>query len=153
MRKKNHALQRPFNADRSAPASDELIAVRLVRVDEEGRIFLEVPGEIAPIEAQTTVELTAEHVGRTVVIKLLKGRSATPIILGILRDAQAISRPPIRTLVDDELILSANRKIELRCGRSTLILHRDGKIELRGDSINSRATQSQKIRGGSVQIN
>jgi uncharacterized protein (DUF2345 family) len=53
----------------------------------------------------------------------------------------------------DELLLTAERQITIRCGESSITLTAAGKIILRGKYIVSRSSGVQRIKGGSVQIN
>lgn len=56
--------------------------------------------------------------------------------------------------VDDErLVLSAEKEIVLRCGRSSITLTRAGKVLIRGRYLLSRSAGVNRIKGGSVQIN
>jgi len=49
--------------------------------------------------------------------------------------------------------ISAEEKIELKCGRSSLTMKKDGKIVIKGDALTSRARGVHKIKGGAVSIN
>lgn len=52
-----------------------------------------------------------------------------------------------------ELVLSASRKIVLQCGLSSITLHANGKIELRGQSIVSAAEGINRLSGGQIELN
>lgn len=54
---------------------------------------------------------------------------------------------------EEELILTARRKITLQCGQSSITLHPNGKIVLRGEYILSVAEGTNRIIGGQVEIN
>jgi hypothetical protein len=54
---------------------------------------------------------------------------------------------------DDELVLSAKRKLTLRCGKSSITLYPNGKIVLRGDYILSDAEETNRINGGRIELN
>lgn len=54
---------------------------------------------------------------------------------------------------DDELILTARRKITLQCGKASITLHPNGKIVLRGDYILSVAEGTNRMVGGQIEIN
>lgn len=54
---------------------------------------------------------------------------------------------------EEELVLTARRKITLRCGRSSITLHANGKIVLRGEYILSEAEGTNRIAGGRVDVN
>lgn len=53
----------------------------------------------------------------------------------------------------EELILCARRKITLQCGQSSITLHPNGKIVLRGEYILSAAEGTNRIVGGQIEIN
>ncbi len=54
---------------------------------------------------------------------------------------------------DEELVLSAKRKLTLRCGKSSITLHPNGKIVLRGEYILSDAEGTNRINGGRIELN
>ena len=49
--------------------------------------------------------------------------------------------------------MTGGERIELRCGRASLIMEKDGRITLRGTRVVSHASGTNRIRGGSVQLN
>ena len=51
------------------------------------------------------------------------------------------------------IVIEAGEELELRCGESAIVLTADGRILQRGTYISSHASATQRIRGGSVQIN
>ncbi len=53
----------------------------------------------------------------------------------------------------EELVLSATRKVTLRCGMSSITLHPNGKIVLRGEYILSDAQGVNRIAGGRIELN
>lgn len=53
----------------------------------------------------------------------------------------------------EELVVTARRKITLQCGQSSITLHANGKIVLRGDYIVSAAEGTNRIVGGQIEIN
>ena len=54
---------------------------------------------------------------------------------------------------EEELVLTARRKITLQCGQSSITLHANGKIVLRGEYIVSAAEGTNRIVGGQIEIN
>lgn len=52
-----------------------------------------------------------------------------------------------------ELIFSASQKITFQCGLSSITLHANGKIVLRGEEIWSIAMGTNRITGGVVELN
>jgi len=49
--------------------------------------------------------------------------------------------------------VKAQNEIELRCGQAAIVLTADGRITLRGTYITSHASATQRILGGSVNLN
>lgn len=88
-----------------------------------------------------------------------------PIIVGLLQQPQPARAPaasaevspgasPITAKIDGEqLVLSADKEIVLRCGKASLTLTRAGKVLIRGAYLLSRSSGVNRIKGGSVQIN
>ena len=92
-----------------------------------------------------------------------------PVILGVVaqrlwdkRDADGPAEAQAKLPTGDPLSvqldkrrldLEASDEIRLTCGKSSLVMRRDGTVIVRGVKIVSRATESNKIRGGTVSIN
>lgn len=53
----------------------------------------------------------------------------------------------------EELIFSSDKKITLRCGKSSITLYPNGKITLKGEYILSDAEGINRLSGGRVDIN
>lgn len=107
--------------------------------------------------AATTVELESEEPGCTVVLMFLDGDITRPVITGRLRTGQHAPKHITRTkrvsIEGRDVVLHADGKLTFECGKSSITLHRDGKIELRGTDIISRASSVNRIRGGTILLN
>lgn len=57
------------------------------------------------------------------------------------------------TLEDKVLHIKAHDGLVIECGKSTIILTKDGKVQVKGNDILSRATGMNKIKGAGVNIN
>ena len=69
---------------------------------------------------------------------------------------QVVSNNPnaLHTEIDGKkIILTGKEEILLKCGKSSILMRRDGKIVIKGDNITSRSSSSNKIKGSSVSIN
>jgi hypothetical protein len=89
-----------------------------------------------------------------------QGDPGKPIILGLLADpleeviALTEHEEPKEVLLDGKRItLEAQEEIQLKCGEGSITLRKDGKIIIKGTHLLSRSTGSNRIKGGSVQIN
>jgi hypothetical protein len=109
----------------------------------------------APIEARTAFRLADRHVGGDVTIAFERGDRSRPIALAFLgRQKDEGEDDGVQVDVDgDRLVLTGEREIVLRCGKASLTLTADGKVLLKGAYVVSHATGTNRIRGGSVQIN
>jgi hypothetical protein len=128
------------------PPAGAVMLASLTEIDASGQAWLQVPG-IGRIQAvHSLVPLQAEQVGQQVAI------SQTPngaIVLGLLWQAQSK-----QVKVDGQRqVIRAEQEIELRCGEAAIILSADGHIQLRGTYITSQASATQRILGGSVNVN
>ncbi|WP_092945871.1 hypothetical protein [Roseateles sp. YR242] len=61
---------------------------------------------------------------------------------------------PVELEVDgDRVVVEARRQLVLRCGKSSITLHEDGRIEIRGVDLVSRASGRNRILGSSIDLN
>lgn len=106
--------------------------------------------------ARSCVDLQPEQVGCSVAIVFENGDPSSPIIMGVLRSGSArLDAPGHVTVAADgtRLAISASERLVLRCGRASIILTEAGKIIIEGAYVVTRATGTNRILGGSVQIN
>ena len=54
---------------------------------------------------------------------------------------------------NDKVVLEATNQLTLKCGDSSVTLHKDGKVVTQSKDIVSHARRRNRIKGGSVQIN
>jgi hypothetical protein len=135
-------------------------------IDNEG-IKVDYPSNPAqsPLFAISACTITEHDVGREAVLTFQNSDPYKPILLGFIEQPQKsqqhsnttnkiTSRTPIALKLNDEqLILSAEKEIVLKCGKSSITLTKAGKIILRGAYLLSRSTGVNQIKGGTVQIN
>ncbi|WP_299950373.1 DUF6484 domain-containing protein [uncultured Ruegeria sp.] len=103
-----------------------------------------------PVAARSLVALDADHVGCEVALQFERGQVDRPLILG------RIIEPDEGTEVlrdGDHVRVTGKERIELRCGKASIIMEADGHITIRGSYLVNHATASNRIRGGSVNIN
>lgn len=81
-------------------------------------------------------------------------------VLGLIQkylpeDEKSYGEPMAATFQKDvqEITFNADEKIELRCGKSSLTMNKDGKIVLKGSHLLSRSSGPNRIKGASVNIN
>jgi hypothetical protein len=142
----------------------------LVRIDEKGRAWVDYPGcEKGPVQARVVAshwlpETHPKDQGASVLLVFENHDLSLPIIVGKVEDKILVSkkektallpiRRPKNALIDGVTVtLDAYDEIQLRCGKSSITLTKNGKVVVKGIEVVSRGTRVNKIKGGAVQIN
>jgi hypothetical protein len=78
--------------------------------------------------------------------------------MGVIRegDGWPLEQSPGQVEVEadgERLVVSAREQLVLRCGKASITLTRAGRVIIRGESLLSRSSGVNRIKGGSVQIN
>lgn len=103
--------------------------------------------------ARSLTELDSSMVGAEVALLFQDGDVARPLIIGrVVEPARKSSKPQI--VRDGENVRIVGReRIELRCGKATIIMDKNGHITIRGTYVTSHASAANRVRGGSVNLN
>ena len=115
-------------------------------------VFASNPKDTA-VPARSLVHLSAEDTGSEVALLFEDGTPARPLIIGKIVEypEPAEAKEVIR---DGETVkIHADERLELRCGKSVIIMEKDGHITIRGTYLVSHASAANRIRGGSVNLN
>ena len=97
-------------------------------------------------------------------VLLFRDNNNVPVIVNILFDKIVPEQGKINNKAEIELKngnrstkqvinLEASDEINLRCGKSEIVLRKNGKIIIKGIEVVNRAANKNKIRGASVLIN
>jgi hypothetical protein len=120
-----------------------------------------------PRAAVTTVAFAKEELDELVAeqgaVVLALGEDGAPIVIGVVQAVPA-TRPPgraggeravrLEALVDgEEVTVEGKERVELRCGKASIVLTKAGKVLIQGTYISSRSSGAHRIRGGSVEVN
>jgi hypothetical protein len=133
----------------------------LVALVDEGRTPMLVdtadPAAVA-IRALSVIDLHAAHIGRRVVVAFERGDPARAIVLGVLTGdgAWPATRQADGLELESDgqrLVVSAKSQLVMRCGKSSITLTRAGKVLIEGCYILSRSSGTNRVKGGSVQLN
>ncbi|RWO22008.1 DUF6484 domain-containing protein [Mesorhizobium sp.] len=115
-------------------------------------VFPGNPRETA-IPARSLAELASDMIGAEVALLFQDGDPGRPLIVGrIVEPARRASTPQI-VRDGDRVRITGDERIELRCGKATIIMEKDGRITIRGTYLTSHASAANRIRGGSVNLN
>ncbi|BFM19635.1 DUF6484 domain-containing protein [Gilvimarinus japonicus] len=169
-------IQRPRTSERlSLPNKvDGIVIGTLERLDDHGTAYITLDTYgLSDLPARSLVALSQAHQGQSVAVGFEAGNPSAPLVLGLLQHSAPtavapthdVSEVPSSEITPDNntelhieqqgtrILIEAEQELELRCGEAVILLTADGHIQLRGGYITSHADASQRIRGGSVQIN
>lgn len=171
---------KPLRAIPNKPASPVPIDFPLVGwvcgYDPEQGLLVDFPQNQTqgPLPARWTMQLDRAAVEKAVqqkqpaVLVFADGDPQRPIVTGLVQPLQLAESSPIiglqlpgqpsesnidAKLDGKRLTFEAAEEIVLRCGRASLILRKNGVVQLKGAYVLSHSSGVNRIRGGSVQIN
>lgn len=164
-------------AVRDATVHEPILSSRtgwLVGLDPTGTLLVDFEGNTAgPVSARLAIApdpqalKTALSARGQVVLLFDKGDPRQPIIIGLLQEPSPTplldvlleqhpppAQPPLEAWVDGKrVVIQGKEEIVLVCGESSITLRRDGRIVVRGRSVETRATGVNRVKGGAVEIN
>jgi hypothetical protein len=168
----------PAEERSAATLFDDLCAARPERPAALGRIIGVVIGELlalhgddraplvrfsgqpgtAALVARRSIDLSGQHIGHEIVLMFENGDPLRPIVIGLLRGQSDTSGLGESAQVDvdadgERMIVSVKEELVLRCGKASITLTKSGKVLIEGTSVLSRATGTNRIKGGSIQLN
>ena len=109
--------------------------------------------EEAAIPARSLTDLTSAMIGAEVALLFQGGDPGRPLIVGRIVEPSRKSLAP-QVIRDGEGVkITGDERIELRCGKATIIMEKDGRITIRGTYVTSHASAANRIRGGSINLN
>ncbi|MBZ9669079.1 DUF6484 domain-containing protein [Mesorhizobium sp. B2-1-8] len=115
-------------------------------------VFPGNPNETA-VPARSLAELTSDMIGAEVALLFQDGDPGRPLIVGRIIDPAHKSNTRHVVRDGEHVRINANERIELRCGKATIIMEKDGRITIRGTYVTSHASATNRIRGASVNLN
>ncbi|WAM25722.1 DUF6484 domain-containing protein [Myxococcus sp. NMCA1] len=173
-----NAPQGGRGSQRSAGPGPELILGNRIGwttgVDAEGRLLVDFEGSpTGPLPAQTTIALTPDLIqeavstrqrvvlifengnpGLPVIMGFIQPAVPTPLLSAVLAESSREAGEPMDVSVDGASVtIEGQDEVVLKCGKASITLRRNGKIILKGTYVESHATGTNRIKGGSVQVN
>lgn len=105
------------------------------------------------ISARSLAPLGRESIGKEVALLFEDGDRNRPLIVGQIVEPAVRVQAPMVVRDGERMIIQAKERIELRVGKSAIIMDEDGHITIRGTYVNSHASSANRIRGGSISLN
>ncbi len=163
------SLLRAPSSRARAPGAAAMLG-RIVAVDAEGTVSVEVPGAPQARAARLAVPLThdellaAREAGGAAVLVFENGDPALPIIVGLVqavgRSADVVRNEStevpqvLEADIDGKRVrITAQDEIVLECGSASITLRRNGRVVVRGTYVESYSDGTNRIKGGQVRIN
>jgi hypothetical protein len=147
----------------------------IVGVDEAGELLVDFDGNHAgrPLAARRTVPLEPETLREAIatrqravllfgngdpllplVVGLVQTSSPTPLVDAVLEQPAPAPTQPVEAHVDGKrVVIEGKDEIVLQCGQASITLRRNGRVVIKGVQIESHASGTHRIKGGSVQVN
>jgi hypothetical protein len=143
----------------------------IIDISIEGRLTVDYPeNRSGPIVARCidgllNYEDCKQSLPVPVLLIFEENDFALPIIIGklaetvpvadnVFGEGQLTSNLSRYLSVDGEaVVLEASKEIVLRCGKSSILLRKNGKIVVKGTEIISRSSGNNKLKGATVNIN
>ncbi len=102
--------------------------------------------------ARSLTRLGPDDLGSEVALLFEDADPAHPLIVG--RIVEPVRQDAATVIRDGEQVkITATERIELRVGKSSIVMEKDGHITIRGTYLVSHASAANRIRGGSVNLN
>lgn len=147
-----------------------ILVGRIVQIDREGRVYVDYQGNSVLVAATRLTSSVQEKlrkgnpVGREVLLSFENNDPLRPIIIDIMSslidEIAENSAVVVEAKEREEEIINGKRVfmdageiIVLKCGKASITLTSAGKILIKGEYVLSSARGSNKIKGGSIQLN
>ncbi len=143
------------------------VVARLADSEGTGRVLVEYKSN-PPVEARLLSHLDRneliepENAGREVLVVFEQGDPTLPIIVGVMENPvknivstkfEPSSKPSEASVDGKKVTFSAEEEIKLKCGKGSIHLNKEGEIVISGTRLMSTASEKNKIKGGSVEMN
>lgn len=131
------------------------VAIGILLGFDEGEPLVVFAGNLSDtaVRARTLTPLDGGMVGSEVALLFEGGDPARPLVVGRIVDPSRRAAEP-QVVRDGETVrITGSERVELRCGKASIVMEKDGRITIRGTYLTSHASAANRIRGGSVNLN
>jgi hypothetical protein len=133
----------------------EGVVIGLLLGFEDGQPLVVFPGnpQDHALRARSLARLDHADSGGEVALLFEDGQRDRPLIVGKI--VSPLADPGRAQVVRDgeTVAITARERIELRVGKASIVMEKDGHITIRGTYLVSHASAANRIRGGSVNLN
>lgn len=105
------------------------------------------------VPARSLARLSGADAGCEVALMFEDGDLTRPLILGRIQDPAREPAEPTVIRDGENVRVTANKRLELRVGKASIVLEQDGRITIRGTNVTSQASAANRLRGGSIHLN
>ena len=119
----------------------------LVGFDETGRPLVHDEEGSQDHACLSLIALNTQDIGSKLAATLIEN---TPQLLILGRIMPEL---PVAEIDGERLVLEADKEIVLRCGKSSITLKADGRVQVKGTQVLSRADGQNRVQGATVQLN
>lgn len=119
----------------------------LVGFDETGRPLVHDAEASQNHPCLSLVALNTQDIGSKLAATFIEN---TPQLLILGR---IMPERPVAEIDGERLVLEADKEIVLRCGKSSITLKADGRVQVKGTQVLSRADGQNRVQGATVQLN
>ena len=105
------------------------------------------------IAARSLTGLSPDDTGAEVALLFEDGDFTRPLIIGKIVDPGRDTPNPAVIRDGERVSITGKEQIELRVGKASIVMKKDGHITIRGTYLVSHASASNRIRGGSINLN
>ena len=126
-------------------------------VDFEGNPGGPIPARLIGIELKA-LQIAAST--RQPVVLMFDEAPSHPVLIGLIQSEPAsrtlqetLPAKPTNSIVGQRVDVTAQTGLELRCGRAGITLDSLGRICIRGENIETRATGVNRLEGDEIELN
>ena len=141
----------------TTPALPAVCIGHLVAYTDEHGPVIDYPGNPGgPTPARLLIALdvptlrSAAAGRRSCALFFERGDPRLPLIVGFVEPPAPTQSA---TIDGKRIVLTGEEEVELRCGEASISLKKNGKLVIPGAYVETRAKGTNRIKGGSVQIN
>lgn len=158
-------LSKQVLSSQDLSALEGAISGHLAGIDDEGRILFNDAHSKEPYPVVIGLSLSddevaeAAHLKRRALVITTREKQVQHVLVALLRERITVEArekdfSQLKAHVNGNAIdIEAKNSLALKCGRSKITLHADGRIEINGDYLLSRSRGPIKLKGATIDIN